>query len=191
MNLDRKEIYFEKFTTTKICWYRDLIISYKAVCTLLRHNWSHISLVKIKCLYWNPSVPRGGSKPAVYCGETSQRLVLLFVGGSFQLPVVPPLSVVPPHFKFLLSCQYHLYHYLIIIRKPWKCNFVAKTMIVFEQMFLSSLFSHVQYSYLFKITSSSCSLAFWISASVVTCCMRFYLSVNLKKVNFDQKQTWS
>jgi hypothetical protein len=32
--------------------------------------------------------------------------------------------------------------YLIIIRKPWKFNFVAKTMIVFEQLFLSSLFFH-------------------------------------------------
>ena len=140
MKLDRNEIYFEMFTTTKICLYRDLIISYKAVCTLLRHNWSHISLVKIKCVYWNPSVPRGGSKPPVFCGETSQRLVLLFVGGSLQLPVKPPLSVVPPPFKFLLSCQCHLYHYLLIICKLEKFNFVAKTMFVVKQSFPSLLF---------------------------------------------------
>ena len=42
MKLDGIDIYFDLFMTTKICLYGDLIISSKAVCTLLGQKWSHI-----------------------------------------------------------------------------------------------------------------------------------------------------
>ena len=146
------------------------------------------TLVKIKCVYWNPSVPRGGSKPAVLCGETSQGLVLLFVSGFLQFPVKPPLSVVPPPFKFLLSCQCHLYHYLLIICKLEKFNFVAKTMFVVKQSFPSLLFSH----FLIIITiENHLLLMFHGILDLSLSSLRHLLHVMLINCKFKKVQLWS
>ena len=84
------------------------------------------TLVKIKCVYWNQSVPRWGSKSAVLCGETAQGLMLLFVRGFLQFLVKPPLRVIPPPFEVFLSGHCHLNHYLLINCKLKQFNFVSK-----------------------------------------------------------------
>ena len=145
------------------------------------------TLVKIKCVYWNQSVPRWGSKSAVLCGETAQGLMLLFVRGFLQFLVKPPLCVVPPPFEFLLSCQCHLYHYLLIICKLEKFNFVAKTMFVLKQSFPSSLFSHFL---IFITIENHLLLMFHGILDLCLSSLRHLLHVVLINCKFNKGQLW-
>ena len=98
------------------------------------------TLVKIKLVYWNQSVPRWGCKSAVLCGETAQGLMLLFVQGFLQFLVKPPLRVIPPPFEVFLSGHCHLNHYLLINCKLKQFNFVSKAIFVVMQSFPFWLF---------------------------------------------------
>ena len=130
------DIYFGLFMTTKVWIYGDLIIKFDDYMYIVwAKNGLIFSLVKIKWVYWNQSVPRWGGKSAVLCGETAQGLMLLFVRGFLQFLVKPPLRVIPPPFEVFLSGHCHLNHYLLINCKLKQFNFVSKAIFVVMQSF--------------------------------------------------------